>query len=82
MLRRGQWSQIVLLHFLGHLSAGFLALRVGSLTISVVAARKYRNKHFYAPAFAQEFIDNLQFITDKINIHLLTDIMLDMSDCA
>jgi hypothetical protein len=44
-----------------------------------VAARKYGHEHFNAATFTAFTVNDFQFVTGEVDIHLVSGIMLDMA---
>ena len=57
-----------------------LALRPNCLAVCVVAARKNGHEDLHAPCFPGRLIDHLQSVTGKVDVHLVSGIMLHMPD--
>lgn len=59
----------------------FLALEPHGLAISVVAAWQDGNEHLSLPGTSRELVSHLKTVTREINVHLVSCIMIYMSDC-
>ena len=57
-----------------------LALRLYGFAVGIMTERKDGNEYFGFLRLARHFINNLKFVSGKINIHLITGIVLDMTD--
>ena len=58
----------------------FLALRPHGFAVGIMAERKDGDKHLGFLRLACHFINDFKPVADKINIHLVTCIMLDVTD--
>ena len=58
----------------------FLALRPYGFAVGIMTERKDGNEYFGFLRFARHFINNLKSVASKINIHLITCIVLDVTD--
>lgn len=58
----------------------FLALGPYRLTVSVVAERQYRDEHLCFFSLARHAVDHLKAVSGKVDVHLVSGIMLHMSD--
>ena len=58
----------------------FLALGPYGLTVSVMTERQYRDEHLCFFSLARHAVDHLKAVSGKVDVHLVSGIMLHMSD--